>query len=323
MGQNQNRMDAADQYFLSTQLQHTDPTKYYHLVPGVVGRRIIPLVRNVSPNLPTHRYTMTKLVGKPKLASTKSKAMPMFKAVKEDKSQNIKTYDGAFGWTVDEIRAARESGQDLPGDSQLAAVTGLEQQIDEALAIGDAVAGFTGIANNPDVDNTDAGAKTGGGTSWLGAGATADEILLDITTAVGESQDALKQARFPGSDIPQFDQFTLLLPTKHMTKLMTKRLGSTNEVTILKFIRENFEMIKSIRSWHRLDTADDGDPMGLLAPALDDGTINELALGALLPLDYEQLPEQYSGRQVTVPCASKCGGVIWRFPVAGRKLTLI
>lgn len=320
---NQYRMDAADQYFLQNQLQHTDPTKYLHLVPGAVGRKLVPPVPGVSANLPTHRYTMTKLLGQAKRSSSKSKAAPTFRAVKEEKSQNIKTYDGAFGWTVDEIRAAREAGVDLPGDSQQAAVTGLEQKIDANICLGDAEAGITGLANNAEVPNTNASDKGGGNTSWLHANADPDEILADIEAAISATQDALKQAQFPGSEVPQFDQFALYIPVKHMTRLMTKRLGATNEVTLLKYLRENFEMLKAIRGWHRLDTANGGNPMAVLVPALDNGAMNPLAGGALLPLDYEQLPEQYSGRQVSVPVAAKAGGVIWRYPVAGRTIKLI
>jgi hypothetical protein len=126
--------------------------------------------------------------------------------------------------------------------------------------------------------------------------------------------NALKQAQIPGSSMPAFNQFALYLPEDRMIRLATLRLGSTNEVTVLKFIQENFYMIKKIVPWHRLTK-------GVLAPALDDGAMNPMAAEGLLPMDFEQLPEQYNGRSITVPCAGKCGGVVMRYTVPFRYLT--
>lgn len=317
------RMDAQDQYFLSNQLQSVDPTKYYHLVPGLVGRKLIPPIAGVSPNMPVYKWMMTKLKGQARKGGKHSKSQPTVSVVRTEETANIKTYEASFGWTVDEVRAAREAGSDLPGDSFTAAVATLEQNIDSNLAIGDADSGITGLTNNANVLSTNAAAKTGGGTSWLGAGALPDEIMNDIVTAIEATQLALKQGQIPGSDMPMFDQFALYLPRKHMTQLMTKRLGSANDTTVLGFIRKNFEMIKSIQPWWRLDTADAGAPMAVIVPALDTGAMNPFAGGALLPLDFEQLPEQYEGRDVIVPCASKAGGVPIRFPVAFRYIKLL
>jgi hypothetical protein len=323
-----NRLDGQDGYFLTQQLTQTDPTKYYHLVPGVVGRRILPAVEGLSPNLPVRKFTMTKLLGRTKIGGQRSKGQPMVQVIKTEETSNIKTFENAFGWTVDEIRAARESNVDLPQDQLMAAVTTIEQDIDGCLAVGDAASNITGLANNVNIDETDAATSAHGGNtrSWLGADKDPDEIMADITAAIEAIQDSLKQAQLPGSNMPMFDQFALYLPVKHMTKLMTTRLGTANDVTLLKFIRDNFEMIKSIRPWWRLGTADAANsngPMAVLAPALDTGEMNPFAGGAILPLDFEQLPEQYDGRNVVVPCAGKCGGAEIRFPVAFRYLKKI
>lgn len=314
--QKQVRFDSGDKYFVSNQLQSIDPNKYYHLVPGIVGRSVMPPVDGVSPNLPSYSFDMTKLVGaKPKRRGAKSRSAPMAEVVKTRETHQIVTYEEDFGWTVDEVRAARETNQSLPEDRQLSAITLIEQKIDECLATGDVKANVYGIANNPGVENTDAA------VAW--AGATSDQILTSLDLLLSEAAEDLKQARVPGSNTPMFNQFVLLVSEARYRKIMTMKLGANNDTTVLKYIKENFEMIKKIIPWWRLDTAN-GTPvngssaMGVLAPALDNGSINPLSGGALLPQDYEQLPEQYEGRNVIVPAAGKCGGFVIRHGVAYR-----
>lgn len=310
------RLDANDQYFLSAQLQSLDETKYYHLVPGVVGRKILPVVPGVSPNLPVYRFSMIKLRGNVAKGGSRSKGQPTVSVVRTEETQQIKTYEAAMAWTIDDVRASREAGTSLPEDTQMAAVAKLEQQIDTVLAVGDTIGNIPGLTNNASISTTN------GAALWLSA-ATSDQMIGDVSSLVSSTQDALKQGMIPGSEMPFFDQFALYLPVKHMTKLMTTRIGATNDISVLRFIRENFEMIKAIRPWHRLDTANGGNPMGVLVPALDNGAMNPFAGGAILPLDFEALPEQYDGRNVTVPCAAKCGGVVIRYPVGCRYLKSI
>lgn len=319
----QPRFDAEDRYFVTAQLQATDPEKYYELVPGVVGRRLIPKIGIANPYLPTYRWIATKLRGRTKVTRGKAKDQPMAGVVREEKVHSIHTFEESFGWSIDEVRAAREvQGADLDKDSYLAALTKIEQSIDGALALGITGTNATGIANNTDVNTTN-GTISGG---WLGSSSTPAGIIADIASAIDDAVSALQQAQVPGSnDMPMFMQFALWLPLKHWAKIGMSPFGLGTDVqvtTVLKFM-SLFPMLKAIEPWWRLDTADGGSPMAILVACLDDGKMNPQIGGGLLPLDYEQLPEQYTGRNVTVPAAGKCGGVALRYPVAVRYLKSI
>jgi hypothetical protein len=316
MNQKQIRFDSGDKYFVSNQLQSIDPEKYYHLVPGIVGRMAMPPIAGVSPNLPSYSFDMTKLVGaKARRRGPKSRSAPMAEVVKTRETHQILTFEEDFGWTVDEVRAARETNQSLPEDRQLSAITNIEQRIDECLAVGEPTSNVYGIANNPGVLNTNAA------VAWDAA--TSDQILTSLDLLLSDAAGALKQARIPGSSTPMFNQFSLFLSEAKFRKIMTMKLGANNDITVLTYIEQNFKMIKKIIPWWRLDTAaaapvNGSSAMGVLAPALDNGSINPLSGGALLPQDYEQLPEQYEGRNVVVPAAGKCGGFVIRHGVAYR-----
>jgi hypothetical protein len=316
------RFDEADSYFIEQELTKLDPQNYYHLVPGVVGRRHIPTIAAASPNMPSYKYTMVKFRGSTKKSGPKSKDAPSIEVIKDEKVHTIKTFEEEASWTLDEVRAAREAGHSLDSDKILGAITKIEQHFDEALCTGIAGTTATGLANNADIDDTNAADKGSGQTSWLHANADPDEIIADVRTLIADASTALKQAQVPGSDMPMFSQFTLFLPLSRYNHIDMRPRSSTSDTTILDFIKK-FSALKAVIPWWRLDTANGGNPMAVLVPALDNGAMNPLAGGALLPMDFERVQEQYSGRTVTVPCAGKCGGVPIRYPVAFRYLKLL
>lgn len=307
------RYDAADTYYLSQQLQSFDPKTRYHLVPGVMGRKLIPRVENVSPNQPSHKYTMTKLAGSTKRTRGRGRDAPTGSVVKTEHVNSIETFEHTATWTIDNVRASREVGSDLSMDTMVAAMSSIEQDIDAALCSGITANGTTGLMNNADITAT---AATG---NW--SGLTGDQIINDVKRLITAVQVALKMAQIPGQNDVMFTQFSLYLPQASYSLIdMTPRSTNT-DTTILEFIRK-FSALKGVAPWWRLDTAGiAGIPKAVLVPALDNGMMNPLAGGALLPLDFERLPEQYAGRNVAVPCAGKCGGFICPYPVGFQYMT--
>lgn len=307
------RWDANDTYFIQQQLQSYDPRTRYHLVPGIVGRRFIPVIEGVSPNQPSYKYTMTKLLGATKrTARGGGRDAPSARVVKEEVIHSIRPFEENASWTIDEARAARETGGDLSMDTMLAAQTAIEQQIDGVLCSGISGTNVTGLANNPAIGVTNAAA------AW--SGATTDQKLGDIRQMITDTTNALKQAQVPGGGSRMFDQFVLWLPLDRYQQLDMTPRSATSDTTILDLIKR-FSALKAVIPWWRLDTAGPSNAaQAILTPALDNGAMNPMAGGALLPSDFEALPEQYAGRTVTVPCAGKCGGVAIPYPVAFRYL---
>lgn len=313
------RLDASDTYFLTQQLESLDPTTYYELVPSRMGRRFIPPVENVAPFDEAYKYTMTHLKGRARKSAPRSKAAPSVEVTKTEHNQSIKTFDTSFGWTVDEIKAAKAKNLNLDRDRYAAAVIGIEQQIDDALALGIPEINAYGLTNNPNVQTTNPVAKTGGGTSWLGAGVKPSEIIKDISNMIADTRALLKSARVPGSDQPVFQKFTLLLPQDHLTVIATTPRSDNSDTTILEWVLTNMRRwIAGIEDWWQLDAADGGDPMAVMYPALDSGAMNPFAGGGILPMDFETLNPQEDGRDIVIPAAGKCGGVVMRYPLAYR-----
>lgn len=330
----QSRLDAADSYFLTQQLESLDPTEYYELVPSRLGRRFLAPVENVAPYDTTYKYAMTSLKGRAKKAGPKSKDAPTVKATKTQTTAQIKTHEATFGWTVDEIKAAKAKGLNLDTDEYKAAVVSIEQDIDDTLAFGDPdTTDILGLLNHASIDdNVTPITKTGGGTSWLSDGCLPDEIIGDVRKILSAVRGRLKQATMPGVQMPMFQQWTMITPQDHLTKLASTPRSVHSDTSILEWLLTNLKRwLVAIEDWWQIDTADgasfvngkpqhDGDPEILLMPALPSGACNPFAGGGILPLDFETLNPQESGRNIVVPAAGKCGGAAIRYPVAFQYL---
>src|SRR5688572_15554716 len=198
----------------------------------------------------------------------------------------------------------------------MAAQSAIARVIDDLLANGDSVFEIEGLLNLTGVLESTAGTKTGGGTSWLSAGATPDEILKDMNLMISDVRAALKQA---DAQVPQFAKFTMLLPSLNYQKVATTARSTTSDTTILQFFLKNNPWIESVEEWNKCDTGDPGTsgPRAVIFPR------TPLWGGAIIPQEFTQLTPQEDGLRINVPCTATCGGVITRYPVAARYMDLI
>lgn len=313
------RLDAADSYFLTQQLESLDPTTYYELFAGRIGRRFIPVIENIAPFDTVYKYKMVHFKGSAKKGGPKTKDHRTVTVTTTEVTQSIKSIPVSYGWTTDEIRASRAKGLNLDSDTLQAAVGTVEQEIDDMLAFGDpANANITGLLNHPEIDETTPIAKTGSGTAWTGPSVLPKEIIKDVTNMVSEARAALKQANEVGTGMPAFAKFGLLLPQVHMSLIASTPRSDNSDTTILQWLLQNNPWLASIEDWWQLDEADDGDPMAVLYPAMPNGVAHPRACGAIIPVDFESLDPQMTGHDVTVPASGKCGGVAIRYPVGFR-----
>jgi hypothetical protein len=313
------RMDADNAYFLNEQLVHLDPTTFYELFAGHIGRRFIPLIEGIGKYAEVYKYQMVTMHGTAKKARGKTNDAPTVRVTKKQVTQSIKKIAVEYGWSVDEIGAARSQGSDLDTQTLQAAIGSVEQEIDDMLAFGDADApDITGLLNNSNIADTTPVTKTGGGTLWTGASVKASEIIKDVTNMVAEARKALKQANEVGTGMPAFPKFSLLLPTDHMSLIASTPRSDNSDTTILQYLLEKNPWLAAIEDWWQCDEADDGDPMGVLYPAMPNGAGHPRAMGAIVPVDFESLAPQEVGQNIVIPASGKCGGVAIRYPVGFR-----
>ena len=113
------------------------------------------------------------------------------------------------------IRAAR-LGVNPSVERAMAQAQAADEFMDELCATGDSFGlGFTGIANNGDVDNSlvTASTKTGGNTAWVGTGSNAAhfvEVLNDLHGLTDEVWKVSKQRRVADTLLMPVDEYQAL-----------------------------------------------------------------------------------------------------------------
>lgn len=308
MRTNLSRLDSNQNIYFSRQLEAIDTRSYETLVAGMLARRYIPLIEGIPEWANSYTYRMYEHAGYAKIIGPNANDLPRVSVTAKEVSRLIKQIGVSYGWTVREIAQASATGAPLDEMTVQAARSAVARQIDDLLAVGSTAHGIQGLATIPDVTPSTAGSKTGGGTTWLGAGATGDEILLDIATGISNIRSRLKQA---GDQIPAFAKFTVLLPSLQYAKLATKARTSTSDTTLLKYALMNNPWIESIEEWDKLDGAGASNVDRMIIFPRD-----PMWGGAIIPQEFSALPPQEEGLNIVVPATASCGGVIVRYPVA-------
>lgn len=316
-----NRFDANETIFLQRELETIDPVNYMNLFAGLLARRYIPLVENVSPLDNAYTYKMFEVVGVARVGSPTGQANndPVVSVKMVDKSSGIKQIPVTCKWTIREIKQAAKQGIPLDNITIQAAMTAVAREQDTLAAFGLAGTTIVGLLNNPLVQIDTAGTKsgTGAGTAWKRTvPVDPNEIILDLNTLVANTRNALKQAsQSPGgNELPAFAKFTILVDSLNYSYIATTPRSSNSDTTILQYVLKNNPWIESIEEWWQCDLANAGGTGGRMVCYPRDS----MCLGLVLPVDYESQSPQEQGHEIIVPGNGSCGGTVIRYPVAVR-----
>ncbi len=306
------RLDSGQNYFLARELEKIETEEAPEIFAGFLWSQYVPRATDVSPWENVHTYRMSTAQGQAKAHGPNGNDAMRVNVTREEFSRMVKQYDASFDYGVREIQAAAAKGLGLDRDLAAAAMASIGSRIDACVALGDGTQ-ITGLLNHGSVDDsTSPSAKTGGGTSWMGAGATAEEILVDINGLVAATWQRVQQGA-PWNDrggMPMFQKFVLLLPLDRYAKIAGKARSTTSDTTILKYALQNNPFIEAIEPWWHCDTADGGNPRMMCYPR------NKRAVEAVVPEEYVQMPPEERGLNVDTSCYGTCAGTIIKYPVA-------
>src|SRR5262249_45576361 len=147
------RNDALESVFLPRELLAVDPYNYQEMFAGIMGRKLFPQAAGIPEHAMSYSYKMWTLHGKAKKGAANSTNQRFGTTLKE-KIASIVSLKGEYGWTVDDIMAAKAVGTPLDEMSQLSAHAGLERAVDTMLAFGDTDSDIVGALNNSDINST-------------------------------------------------------------------------------------------------------------------------------------------------------------------------
>ncbi|WP_426163084.1 DUF2184 domain-containing protein [Sandarakinorhabdus sp. DWP1-3-1] len=214
-----------------------------------------------------------------------------------------------YEWSLQELQRAARLGRNLGNDKAMAAAKVAEQFIYGIAIRGSAEKNMTGLINDAGVPAATVPADgTGATTTW--STKTPDQINRDINLALNAPFTATRETQIAN---------TLLLPTTRMQYIASTRMGTNDNDTILKFIRENnFYKLSTgqelnIIASRELETAGAGSTARMVAYENAREVVQ-----MHLPGPHEFLPAfQKSAMTWEVGGIMNVGGTEWRLPKGG------
>ena len=291
------RMDAGETAILATQLEFVESTIYEQKSAPAKSSLFIPMNTTIPETADTWAYRMWDGFGMCKIIHGYADDLPMVGRYAKKYTAPIRTEGNAFGYSLDDIRAAAFAGIPLSNDLGVQARRIHEMFIDGLLAVGSADDGLAGFVNNTNI--SDVALPTG---SW--AGATTAQILADLHYFCD---------RVRIQSMQNYEANTMLFDTVSWGIVTTRPYSDYSPDTILQIFMRQKPSMQNADTWWRLDTAAAGSP-ALIAYARTPEVVE-----GIVPVAFEMLPPQAKNLGFKVPCRSRCGGTSLKYPIGAVK----
>lgn len=288
------RLDAASTLFFTRELEQILEGSFDPKYTKLKGRSLVGTGQMVDPGAESVRWESFDRFGVPELITDHSSDSPQANANAVEAHAYMKSYGLGFGYSFQEIEAARLAGRSVDQARAMACRMGQAEKLDYIIAFGDTLAGSKGLLNQASAQDIT------GDLNGTWASASADDILEDLFNLVDAGE----------ANTNECEKVTrLVLPTTSYRLISSKPRTTGTDTTVLKFFTDNRPGIE-VTSWHRCNTADGaGTGPRVLAYNPD---VNNVRL--LLAHEYKLMAPQQRNRSMWVESDMRTGGVISMFP---------
>lgn len=288
--------------FFPQQLEQILANTYDVKYPQLKGTVVIPVDTSVNTGAETYSFYTYDSVGMARIISDYSQELPRADITGQKTTAQIRGIGASFGYSIQEIRAAQFAGQPLEQRRANAVRRSNDQKVNAIAWHGDSVCGLYGFLNYPNVPVSDVpNDGTGSTTEW--ANKTPAQILRDMNLAVSEIVDNTKAVHMAN---------TLLLPVSQYQYISQTPYSTYSATSILDFFKANNPgiMVDWVNELKGAGTA------GVDVMIAYERNIDNLALH--IPQPFETFPPQARGLELVVPTHSRCGGVVFYYPLSAN-----
>jgi hypothetical protein len=289
------RLDAGETAFFARMLEHIKAQTYDVKYLDLQARNLIP-VHNDTPtgaeSVTWRQYdeqATAKIIGN--YANDFERATIVGA---ESTPVQVRSIANAYGYSVQELRAAMFAGVDLDTKKANAARRAIEQQIDSIACLGDSDYSLAGFAKLSAVNI--ATLPTG---TW--SSASASNMLADMLYMV-------QQLAYQSNGLHEATD--LVLPALAWRRAHTTHFSTDASRTVAAAFKEVHPEVKLTR-WPRLSTASasSGERILCYQRSPDNAWLE-------IPQDFEQFPPQVRGLQTEIICHARTAGVICPYPLS-------
>ena len=294
------RMDASESAYISRQLEWMRQGVLEVKYPALKGAIVVPIDTSVDPGAASYTYQVYDHVGSALVCADLSTVPPRVDISGSESTQQIRSVICAFGYSIQEARAAAFAKAPLIPRRAMAARDITERTLDDIWFNGHTVMGLKGLLNLAGTTTFTAGNAAAGGTLWDSK--TPEEILFDLNGAVNLIVTNTKEIYAPD---------TVLLPLSLYTLISSRRIGLGDSTTILAHFLKVSPYITNVFATHKSETAGAGSTRRVVTYRRDPNVLT-----GILPQPFEMLPPQSENYEVVTPCHARTGGVILFQPKA-------
>jgi hypothetical protein len=289
------RFDAEAGLFLSRQLEFIRPQIFETKYADIKYPTILPVTSEAGPGAQTYTYRVMDATGEFKIISDAADDLPRSDVTQVEKTINIRSIAGSFGYTVQELRAAQMADVALEQRRAAAVRRAYEEKVESIAMFGDTSVSLTGFFNNSTVDVYTA-------DKWFtDSGTTSQEMLDLLNYGVSAIVNGSRMVEQPD---------TILMAYEDYSVIATQRNSDSSDVTVLEYFLRTNPFIRNIEPINQLDA----DNSGLITNRMVVYKRDPEKLQLHIPQPLELFPPQQRGLEFIVPAHARVGGVSIYYP---------
>ena len=290
------RMDEAG-LFLERQLEFIRPQVFEVTYADIKYPTLLPVTSEAGPGAQTFTYRIMDSTGEFKLIADAADDLPRADISQVEKSINIRSFGGSFGYTVQELRAAQMANIALEQRRASAVRRAYEEKVEAVAMFGEPSVNLAGFFNNATVDIIAADRWFTGST----ASGTAQDMLELLNYGVSAIINASKMKEQPD---------TILLAYEDYNKISTTRNSDSSDVTVLEYFLRTNPYIRNVEPVNQLDA--DNSVLNTNRMVVYKRDPEKVQLH--IPQPLELFPPQQRGLEFIVPAHARVGGVALYYP---------
>ena len=290
------RMDDAG-LFLERQLEFIRPQLFEVTYADIKYPTLLPVTSEAGPGAQTFTYRIMDSTGEFKLIADAADDLPRADISQVEKSINIRSFGGSFGYTVQELRAAQMANIALEQRRASAVRRAYEEKVEAVAMFGESSVNLAGFFNNATVDIIAADRWFTGST----ASGTAQDMLELLNYGVSAIINASNMKEQPD---------TILLAYEDYNKISTTRNSDSSDVTVLEYFLRTNPYIRNVEPINQLDK--DNSVLNTNRMVVYKRDPEKVQLH--IPQPLELFPPQQRGLEFIVPAHARVGGVALYYP---------
>jgi hypothetical protein len=288
------RLDS-DGIWLSRELEKIEDRVFEVQYADIVYPTLLPVdTTTVGPADDLYTYRVMDRVGKFKTIQDRARDLPRVDITRKEITQRVISIGASYGYTVQEVKAARSRGLPLQESRVTAFRRAYEERVNDIALYGDTDSGLQGFLNNTDID------KLNVTLSWITNGSTADEMLSLLNTAVTYMVAGTNMIEKPN---------TILMAYEDWNRLNTTPRSSTSDTTVLSYFLANDPYITSIIPLNELNDFSGANKNRMV---IYNRSPEKLKL--MMPQMLETFPPEREGMEYTVDGYARVMGTTIYYP---------